>query len=120
MKRRLIPLALLLYTLPALHAQTQDLPSFTITPGQVSEADVVLDAEHHTELRLYLIPEQRQAFADFTKRYLDHQVRIIVNGQPLVEPVVRDPILGGAMNFPCASPEEALALAKALMAKEKS
>ena len=120
MKRRLILLVLLVGTLTALHAQTRDLPSFTIAPGQVFEASVVLDAERHTELRVYLIPEQRQAFADFTKRYLNHQVRIIVNGQPLTEAVVREPILGGPMNFPCASPEEALALAKILMAKEKS
>jgi preprotein translocase subunit SecD len=117
MKQRFILLVLLFSASFFAHAESKDLPTFTIDRGQVFQAAVVLDAEGHATLRLDLISDKRTEFADFTKRYLEKQVQIVVDGKPLVQPIVRNQILGGSMDFPCSSPESALALAKTLMAK---
>ena len=117
MTQRIICLVFLFSACFSIQAQSPDLPRFTVVPGQVSQASVELDTEGRAILHLDLNSGKRAEFADFTKRYLDRQVEIIVDGKSLVQPVIKDEILSGSMSLPCSSPEMAQTLAKHLMSK---
>ncbi len=116
---KLLPIVttLLLTVLPhAARSQSIEPATFTVSPGQVTEAAVALTGDG-PRLQVKFTPEQSVAFAEFTQRNLEKRVRIVVNGTLVSDPIIKSHIMGGSMEVIVASPEEGLSVAKALMNK---
>ena len=117
MKIHPIILTLLLAALSSTaYSESTDLPTFSVSPGQVTEASVALTADG-PRLRMNFISEKRIEFSDFTQHNLDKKVKIVVADKLVEEPVIRSHMMGGSMEVIVASPEEGLTVAKALMTK---
>ena len=101
-----------LVTLP-LSAQTKDESTFSLSPGDVTEATI--DTAGQTRLHLTLTPDKRAEFSEFTGRNLNKQVRIVVGGKLRSEPFIREHIAGTAMEVYVSSREDALATVKTLL-----
>ena len=117
MKTLPIVLALLMAALNSTaYSQSADPLTFSVAPGEVTEASVALTADG-ASLRMNFTSEKRIEFADFTQRNLGKKVKIIVADKIVAEPVIRAHMMGGSLDVIVASPEEGLAVAKILMAK---
>ena len=101
-----------LVTLP-LSAQPKDESTFSLSPGDVTEATI--DTAGQTRLHLTLTPDKRAEFSEFTGRNLNKQVRIVVGGKLRSEPFIREHIAGTAMEVYVSSREEALTTVKTLL-----
>jgi hypothetical protein len=119
--RDMKPLAFLLTLFlgtPFLVAAEQSLDTFTISPGEVTKADVFNGADGQVRLDMALITGKRHEFAEFTQRNLDKQVQLIVNQDVVSEPVIKGQILDGSVELIVPSLEAGHALVKALMSKQ--
>ena len=112
----IIPIALLVASFSTACLQAADLPTFSVAPGQVAEAAVVITADG-PRLRVNLTAEKRTEFADLTQQNIDKKIKIVVADKLVSEPVIKQRIMGGTTEFVVASPEEGLSLAKTLMTK---
>jgi preprotein translocase subunit SecD len=75
-----------------------------LTPARAGES-MVLHVEHvsvvnepvsnQLALKMELTPESKEAFGAFTNRHIGEQVDLKVDGEVIMSPVVREPILGG-------------------------
>ena len=91
MKTTRIVLMLLLTVLASTaRSQSTDPLTFSVAPGQVTEAAVVLTADG-PRLRMNLISDKRVEFSDFTQRNLDKKVKIVVADKLVEEPVIMSP-----------------------------
>jgi preprotein translocase subunit SecD len=78
---------------------------------EVEHAEAGFDqATGQPTVSIQLSPKSTAAFADFTKARVGEQVRVRFGSQVLMEPIVREPIAGGALvmsgNFTEASAGE--------------
>jgi len=112
LKRILLGILFVFATL-SLRAQPPDDATFSISPGDVTEATI--DTSGRTRLHLTLTPEKGDEFSGFTGRNLNKQVKIVVGGKLRSEPFIRERIAGPSMEIFVSSPEDALATVKALL-----
>jgi uncharacterized protein (TIGR03067 family) len=97
----------------SLGAQPKDDSTFSLSPGDVTEATI--DSSGRTRLHLTLTPEKSAEFSTFTGRNLNKQVKIVVGGKLRSEPFIRERIAGPSMEVFVNSPEDALGTVKALL-----
>ena len=70
----------------SLRAQAPGDSTFSISPGDVTEATI--DTSGRTRLHLTLTPEKRAELSAFTGRNLNKQVKIVVGGKLRSEPFI--------------------------------
>ncbi len=104
---------LFVFGAPLLRAQAQDEFTFSLSPGDITEATI--DTSGRARLQVTLTPEKLADLSAFTGRNLNKQVKIVVGGKLRSEPVIRERIAGPSMELFVRSPEEALATVKALL-----
>jgi len=77
-----------------------------LAPGTASAGEsIVLHVQHvsvmtdpiggQPALKMELTAESKEAFGAFTNRHIGQQVDLKVDGEVLMSPIVREPILGG-------------------------
>lgn len=62
---------------------------------RVAKAKTSVDAATGPAVEIALTPESAKAFEDFTRAALGKKTQLLVNGDVIFEPVVREPITGG-------------------------
>ena len=97
----------------SLRAQAPGDSTFSISPGDVTEATI--DTSGRTRLQVRLTPEKRAELSAFTGRNLNKQVKIVVGGKLRSEPFIRERIADPSMEIFVSSAEDALATVKALL-----
>ncbi len=118
MKPSILLGVLLAFAPLSLRAQTPADSTFSLSPGDVTEA--MIDTSGRTRLQVTLTPEKNEEFSAFTGRNLNKQVKIVVCGKLRSEPFVRERMTGPSMEIFVNSPEEALATVKALLTSKLS
>src|SRR5262247_1338761 len=108
----LLNILLALATL-ALRAQSPQAPTFSLLPGDVTEATV--GTSGGARLQVTLTPEKCAELLAFTERNLNKQVRIVAGGKLRSEPFIRERIAGPSMEIFVNSPQDAMAAIKTLM-----
>jgi uncharacterized protein (TIGR03067 family) len=101
----------------SLQAQAPVTSTFSLSPGDVTEAIVVTSG--YTRLKIVLTPNKSDALAAFTEMNLNRQVKILVGDRVRSEPFVRERILGPSMELYASSPEDALETVKDLFTSSK-
>jgi len=110
----LIYFGMLLAVAPAwLSAQAPDASTFSLSPGDVTEA--IINTSGPAQLKVMLAPAKSEELATFTASNLNKQGRIIVAGKLRAEPFIRERMTGPAMELYVRSAEDALATVKALL-----
>lgn len=99
----------------AFAARAEEPPTFVVSAGDVTRASVEMDTSDHITLVLSLTAEKRHEFTIFTTENLKKQVRIMLNGAVVSEPIVQTAITNGSVAISACSPEETLKTAKALL-----
>jgi uncharacterized protein (TIGR03067 family) len=97
----------------ALRAQGPDSSTFSLVPGDVTEA--ILNTAGPARLKVMLTTAKSEDLAAFTTLNLNKQGRIVVAGKLRAEPFIRERMTGPAMELYVSSAEDALATVKALM-----
>ena len=97
----------------SLRAQAPDDSTFSLSPGDVTEATIHTSGP--ARLQVTLTPEKREEFSSFTGRNVNKQVKIVVGGKLRSEPFIRERIAGPTMEIFVGSPEDALATVKTLL-----
>jgi uncharacterized protein (TIGR03067 family) len=96
-----------------LNAQAPDLSTFSLAPGDVTEA--IINNSGQARLKVMLTPAKSEELASFTAANLNKQGRIMVAGKLRAEPFIRERMTGPAMELYVSSTEDALATVKALL-----
>ena len=96
-----------------LNAQAPDLSTFSLAPGDVTEA--IINNSGQARLKVMLTPAKSEELASFTAANLNKQGRITVAGKLRAEPFIRERMTGPAMELYVSSTEDALATVKALL-----
>jgi len=110
---RIIPGIVLIFATLSLRAQPKDESTFSLAPGEVTEATI--DTTGRTRLLLTLTSEKRAELSSFTGRNLNKRVKIVVAGKLRSEPFIREQIAEPRMEVYVSSREDALATVKALL-----
>ncbi len=97
----------------SLRAQAPDDSTFSLSPGDVTEATI--GTAGGARLQVTLTPAKRAEFTEFTGRNVNQQVRIVVGGKLRSEPFIWERIAGPTMEIFVKSPEDAVATVRALM-----
>jgi uncharacterized protein (TIGR03067 family) len=97
----------------SLRAQATDPSTFSLSPGDVTEA--IVNSSTPARLKVMLTPAKSEELRAFTDRNLNKQVRIVVADKLRSEPFIRERMPGPAMELYVASTEDALAMVKALL-----
>lgn len=111
-ERTLLGVLLVLAAL-TLRAQAPDDFTFSLSPGDVTEATI--GTAGGARLQVTLTPDKRAEFSAFTARNLNHRVKIVVGGKLRSEPFIREHIAGPVMEIFVKSREDAVATVKTLM-----
>jgi uncharacterized protein (TIGR03067 family) len=101
---------------PSLHAQAPTNSTFSLSPGDVTEATIA--GSDRTRLQVTLTPEKSAALSALTGLNLNKQVKIVVCGKVRSEPFIRERMAGPSMEIFVSSPEDAIATVKALLTSE--
>src|SRR4030095_250982 len=104
---------LFLFVVLSLRAQSPDESTFSLSPGDVTEATIGISGG--ARLQVTLTPKKRAEFSEFTGRNLNKQVKIVIGGKLRSEPFVRERIAGPSMEIFVTSPEDAVATIKTLL-----
>jgi uncharacterized protein (TIGR03067 family) len=104
---------LLLSTAWSLRAQSPDASTFSLAPGDITEAMIATTGG--TRLKVTLTPTKSAELAALTERNLNRQVKIVIDGKLRAEPFVRERMTGPSLEIFVRSPEEAVATIKALL-----
>src|SRR5260221_7495938 len=97
----------------SLRAQSADDFTFSLSPGDVTEATI--GTSGGARLQVTLSPEKSAELVTFSTRNLSKQVKIMVGGKLRSEPFIREPIAGPSMDIFVNSPDDAVATIKTLM-----
>jgi len=97
----------------SLRAQAPDDSTFSLSPGDVTEATI--GTAGRASLLVTLTPEKRAELSAFTGRNLNKQVKIVVGGKLRAEPFIRERIAGPSMEIFVNSSEDAVAIVKTLL-----
>lgn len=112
--RTLIYLGILFAIAPGwLSAQATDASTFSLSPGDVTEA--IVNNSGPARLKVMLTPAKSEELAAFTANNLNKQGRIVVAGKLRAEPFIRERMSGPAMEIYVSSTEDAVATVKALL-----
>jgi preprotein translocase subunit SecD len=85
---------------------------------EVTEASVAYDARNNTPVVTFRMSESsRKAFAEFSAHHVGQKVDIRVDGRSMMQPVIHEPITGGAGQITTSSPDEARQVADRLASK---
>jgi uncharacterized protein (TIGR03067 family) len=112
MMKVLLSLGILLFPL-CFRAQLSDLPTFSLSPGEVTEA--IINTSAPPRLKVMLTPEKSVQLTTFTGLNLNNQVRIVAAGRMRSEPLIRERMTGPWMELYVASTEDALEVVKTLL-----
>jgi len=104
---------LFLFAALSLRAQSPDDSTFSLSPGDVTEATI--GTSGRVKLEVTLTPEKRAELSAFTGRNLNKQVKIVVGGKLRSEPFIRERIAGPSMEILVNSREDAVATVKTLL-----
>jgi uncharacterized protein (TIGR03067 family) len=104
---------LLLSVTWSLRAQSPDASTFSLAPGDITEA--VIGTTGGARLKVMLTPAKSAELATLTKRNLNRPVKIVIDGKLRAEPFVRERMTGPSLEIFVRSPEEAVATIKALL-----
>lgn len=104
---------LLIFAALSLQAQSPDDSTFSLSPGDVTEATI--GTAGGARLQVTLTSEKRAEFTEFTGRYVNQQVKIRVAGKLRSEPFIRERIDAPTMEIFVESPEDAAATVRSLM-----
>jgi len=110
---RKLPGILFVFAALSLRAQPPDDSTFSLSPGDVTEATI--HASGPARLQVTLTPDKREELSTFTGRNLNKQVKIVVGGKLCSEPFIRERISGPSLEIFVSSPEDALANVKTLL-----
>lgn len=69
-------------------------------------------------VEIALTPESAKAFEDFTRAALGQKTQLLVDGDVIFEPVVREPIMGGSVTISGLDSAQALAVERKLSSSE--
>ena len=98
---------------PALRAQVPDDATFSLSPGDITEA--IISTSGPARLTVLLTPEKSADLATFTRLNLNKQGRIVVGGKLRSQPFIRELMTGPSMELFVSSPEDAQSVVKALL-----
>jgi len=104
---------LVVFVVLSLRAQSPDDSTFSLSPGDVTEATI--GAAGGARLQVTLTPRKRAELSTFTERNLNKQVKMVVCGKLRSQPLIRERIAGPSMEIFVNSPEDAVATVKALL-----
>src|SRR5262247_1027607 len=104
---------LFVFAAPSLRAQSPQDSTFSLSPGDVTEATI--GSSGGARLQVTLTPEKSAELLEFTGRNLNKQVKIMVGGKLRSEPFIRERIAGPSMEIFVNSPEDAVTVIKTLM-----
>ena len=96
-----------------LAAQPTDPSTFSLAPGDVTEA--IVNNSGAARLKVMLTPAKSEELAAFTAANLNKQVKIMVAGKLRAEPIIMQRMTGPDMELYVRSTEDALATVKALL-----
>src|SRR2546421_7230271 len=112
--KTLIVLGILFVVAPlSLRAPPPDPATFSLSPGDVTEA--IVNTSGPARLKVMLTPEKSAELTMFTRVNLNKQGKIVVVGKLRSEPFIREPMMGPWMELYVTSTEDALATVKALL-----
>jgi preprotein translocase subunit SecD len=98
-----------------------DTPEFHLNAGDVTKATVKTDSnDGRLKLLLVFTEEKRAEFGRFTSANAGKKVRVIVNGQIVSEPTIRQMINGPSMEINAPPKKEADEAVNALMQRPKA
>lgn len=97
----------------SLRAQAPDDSTFSLSPGDVTEATIHTSGP--ARLQVTLTPDKREELSTFTGRNLNKQVKMVIGGKLRSEPFIRERIAGPTMEIFVRSHEDALATVKTLL-----
>lgn len=66
---------------------------------KVAKVKTSVDPAAGPAVEIALTPESAKAFEDFTRVALGHKTQLLVDGEVIFEPVVREPIIGGSVTI---------------------
>src|SRR4030095_1363403 len=93
-----ISLGILFVFVPLLlRAQSPDDSTFSLSPGDVTEATIATTGG--ARLQVTLTPDKRAEVAAFTRRNVNKQVKIVVGGKLRSESFIREQIAGPSMEI---------------------
>jgi uncharacterized protein (TIGR03067 family) len=97
----------------SLSAQAPDPSSFSLAPGDITEA--IVDTSTPARLKVLLTPKKTAELTAFTGLNLNKQASIVVAGKLRSQPLIRERMTGPSMDLYVNSAEDALATVKALL-----
>ncbi|MBO0133610.1 SecDF P1 head subdomain-containing protein [Agrobacterium burrii] len=91
-----------------------------IAPISLKVAKVKSSVDHAAgpTVEIALTPESAKAFGDFTRAALGQKTQLLVDGDVISEPVVREPIMGGSVTVNGLDSAQALAIEQRLSSSE--
>ena len=114
MKRNVLSLVAALM-LVATASYAEETHGFSINNGDAAAVKIVLTKQAKPMLEVNLTEEKAGEFAEFTQNNLNQKVSIQIDGETMIEPLVRSQITGGMMTFELDDEEAAFRLAKTIM-----
>ena len=110
---RILLSVLVVFAAVSLRAQSPDDSTFSLSPGDVTEATI--GTSGGARLQVTLTPAKLAELSAFTGRNLNKQVKIVVGGKLRSEPFIRQQIAGPSMELFVKSPEDAVTTVKTLL-----
>jgi len=96
-------------------AFAEDIESFTLKPEDVKRTSVEFKRDGSAMLECTLTKSKATEFAQTTERNLGKKLRLMIGGNAISEPLVREKITGGLLSVQIKTTDEAVELAKCLM-----
>ena len=97
----------------SLCGQAPDPSSFSLAPGDITEA--IVDTSTPARLKVLLTQKKSAELTAFTELNLNKQASIVVAGKVRSQPLIRERMTGPSMELYVTSAEDALATVKALL-----
>lgn len=98
-------------------ARAADIEEFTVNSVDVNSVKVVFHKKYPTSLEITLKQNKAKELSAFTNRNIGNKVRIIIEGNVVTEPIVREGVTGQILEVAPKDTDEAIRLAKLLMGK---
>jgi preprotein translocase subunit SecD len=85
---------------------------------EITEAEVGYDTRNNSAVVSFRMSEDsRKAFAEFSTRHVGEKIDIRVDGNSVLQTVIREPITGGVGQINASSPDQARRLVERLTSK---
>jgi preprotein translocase subunit SecD len=100
--------------------RAEQFKSFAIVSADAALAKVVFSRKYPPVLEVVLRHRKARELENLTKTSLNQKVVIMINGEVVAEPIVKDTISGGTIEIQTKDEATAIRLAKSLMTKDKN